>query len=260
MKKLNIFAMGLLLAAGFTSCSEDSFEELYPDPSKATQANCASLMTGTFYNYSNANNFADAIDYTYNKYWRMYTWDNAFGRFAQTIGYQNESGSMYYVSDSYANNRWDAFYRTLSQFRQLESVYNSQNGDDQTQNRIFKDCAEVFVYDHLSQIVDIFGDVPFTTAGRLGVTGSIDDARATFDDDVELYRTMIDRLGELYNDILALKLHQQGRLRQVGSLRQLASSAPRRSRGSTGRPDCSGPGSHQGMYLAQPDYQRRQCC
>lgn len=205
MKKLNIFAMGLLLAAGFTSCSEDSFEELYPDPSKATQANCASLMTGTFYNYSNANNFADAIDYTYNKYWRMYTWDNAFGRFAQTIGYQNESGSMYYVSDSYANNRWDAFYRTLSQFRQLESVYNSQNGDDQTQNRIFKDCAEVFVYDHLSQIVDIFGDVPFTTAGRLGVTGSIDDARATFDDDVELYRTMIERLGELYNDILALK-------------------------------------------------------
>ena len=118
MKKLNILAMGILMAAGFTSCSESSYDDIYPDPSKSTTASCASLMTGTFYNHDNPNNFQASVhEYTYNSYWRLYTWENAFGRFAQTIGYQNESGSIYYLSDSYANNRWDYFYRMLAQFR-----------------------------------------------------------------------------------------------------------------------------------------------
>ena len=206
MKKLNIFAVGLLMAVGFSACSENSYDEIYPDPSKSTTATCASLMTGTFFNHNNSGNFAASIhEYTYNSYWRLYTWENAFGRFTQTIGYQNESGGMYYLSDSWTNDRWDYFYRMLSQFRQLENVYNNESAEDQAQDRIFKDCAEVFIYDHLSQCVDVFGDMPFSKAGYLGVTGSSEDARVEFDDDVELYRTMISRLGELYTDILSLK-------------------------------------------------------
>lgn len=206
MKKLSIFAIGMLMVAGFTSCSESSYDDIYPDPSKSSTASCASLMTGTFYNHNNPNNFQASVhEYTYNSYWRLYTWENAFGRFAQTIGYQNESGSMYYLSDSYANNRWDYFYRMLAQYRQLENLYDKESAENQAQDRIFKDCAEVFVYDHLSQCVDVFGDMPFSEAGFLGVTGNTENARVAFDDDVTLYRNMIDRLGELYSDILSLK-------------------------------------------------------
>lgn len=206
MKKYNIIAMGLLVSLGFAACSESDYDDIYPDPSKSSTATCASLMTGTFYNHDNPNNFQASVhEYTYNSYWRLYTWENAFGRFAQTIGYQNESGSMYYLSDSYANNRWDYFYRMLAQYRQLEKVYNSESAEDQAQDRIFKDCAEVFIYDHLSQCVDVFGDMPFSAAGLLGVTGNTTDSQVSFDDDVELYTLMINRLGELYNDILALK-------------------------------------------------------
>lgn len=206
MKKLNIIAIGILMAMGFSACSEDSFEEIYPDPSKSTSATCASLLTGIFYNHNNGGNFQASVnEYTYNSYWRLYTWENAFGRFTQTIGYENETGSVYYLSDSYANNRWSYFYRMLSNYRQLENIYNNESADAQAQDRIFKDCAEVFLYDHLSQCVDVWGDMPFTKAGNLGVTGSQDDARVPFDDDVEIYRTMLSRLGELYTDILSLK-------------------------------------------------------
>ena len=91
MKKLNIIAIGILMAMGFSACSEDSFEEIYPDPSKSTSATCASLLTGIFYNHNNGSNFQASVnEYTYNSYWRLYTWENAFGRFAQTIGYENE--------------------------------------------------------------------------------------------------------------------------------------------------------------------------
>lgn len=194
MKNYKSLILGALAVCTLAGCSDDKYNELFDDPDKTTQVTCAKLMTGTFYD-------RDGRDYTFNAYWRVYTWDNIFGKYAQTCGYKNNSGSVYYYNDGYASDRWTAFYKRLAQFRNLEDVYNNEPASEQVDDVIFKNLAEVFILDHLSQLCDLFGDIPYFKAGMLGITGNVVTSRAAFDDDVELYRHMLDRLGELYTEI-----------------------------------------------------------
>lgn len=173
-----------------SSCSNKLFEELYPDPSKTSTATCDKLMTGTFI-AGNQN--------TFNSYWRMYTWDNYFGKLAQTIGFSNNSGTVYYINDGYANDRWNNFYDILRNFRVLESVYNQENGA--IEDKIFVDLAEVFMLDHATQLVDIWGDIPFSKACYLGITGDVAASYAAYDTGAEVYSYALKRLNELYTDI-----------------------------------------------------------
>jgi hypothetical protein len=196
MKKYKLIILTALAASLLTACSDDDFSKLYEDPGKTTTVSCDKLMTGVFY---------DAKGYIFNAYWRMYTWDNIFAKYTQTVGYKNNSGAVYAYNDGYANDRWESFYLSLAQFRQLENKYNSESETEQANDRIFKDLAEVVVYDQLAQIVSVFGDAPFTKAGYIGITGDATSARPAYDDDVELYRTMLSRLGELYTDISSIQ-------------------------------------------------------
>ena len=197
MKK--IFASIIALAAVVSlasSCSDDLFGELYPDPSKTSTATCDKLMTGAFI-AGNQN--------TFNSYWRMYTWDYNFGKYAQTIGFSNNSGSVYYINDGYANDRWNNFYDVLRNFRVLQNVYEKEEAAEQAEDKIFLDLTEVFVIDHLSQLVDLWGPVPYSKACYLGITGDLAASYAEYDDDKELYKTMLERLDALYGEIGSLQ-------------------------------------------------------
>ncbi len=197
MKK--IFASIIAVAAAvsmLSSCSNKAFEELYPDPSKTSVATCDKMMTGTFY-AGNQN--------TFNSYWRMYTWDNYFGKLAQTIGFSNNSGTVYYVNDGYANDRWNNYYDVLRNFRVLENIYDKQKEDGNTDDRIFVDLAEVFMLDHATQLVDIWGDIPFSAACYLGITGDVAASYAAYDTAEDVYSYALDRLDDLYTDIVSLE-------------------------------------------------------
>lgn len=193
MKK--IYSYLILLAATFSmgSCADSEYTDKYDNPAETSTASCDKLMTGVFY---------AGRTYTFNSYWRAWTWDNySLGVYAQTIGFMNDEGSIYAVSDGYANDRWVNFYNTLTQFRVLEDVYSNLSDQEKTTYSIFKDLAEVFVYDHLSQIVDIFGDCPFEQAGYLYITGDVAGSFPAYDKAEDLYSMMLDRLGELYTSI-----------------------------------------------------------
>ena len=196
MKKIYLFLILLATALSFGSCSDKEFSDRYPNPSQTTTASCDKLMTGVFYS---------GRSYTFNSYWRMYTWDNTvIGVYAQTLGFINAPGGIYSANDSYANDRWVNFYTTLTQFRVLQNVYAGLDGDKQNTFRIFVDLAEVFIYDHLSQILDTFGDAPFDNAGYLAVTMDVPGSYATYQTASDLYSMMLDRLGALYTDIHSL--------------------------------------------------------
>ena len=109
MKK-TIYSLILVVAslAALTACSKKDFDSKYYDPSKTTTVTPDKMMTGPF---------MAGRDYTYNAYWRMYTWDNYFGKLAQTIGFGVQSGTMYFINDGYASDRWGNFYKTLTQYR-----------------------------------------------------------------------------------------------------------------------------------------------
>ena len=197
MKKIFSIMLGLAAMTSLFSCKDSEYTDRYANPAQTQNATCEKLMTGAFY---------AGKDYTFNSYWRMYTWDNGIlGKYAQTIGAANAPGSYYIANDSYANNRWEGFYKVLIQFRALENIYNSENAENQQKDLIFKDLTEIFLYDHLSQIIDVFGDVPFSKAGYLGITGDVAGSYAAYDSATELYKTMLKRLGELNTEISQLK-------------------------------------------------------
>lgn len=194
MKKIFASILAVVAAVSMlSSCANKLFEELYPDPSKTSTATCDKMMTGTFI-AGNQN--------TFNSYWRMYTWDNYFGKLAQTIGFSNNSGTVYYINDGYANDRWNNFYDILRNFRVLESIYEQENGA--IEDKIFVDLAEVFMLDHATQLVDIWGDIPFSKACYLGVTGDVAASYAAYDTGAEVYSYALKRLNELYTDINSL--------------------------------------------------------
>lgn len=192
MKKLYSLILGVVILAGFASCKVDDFNSKYYDPAKTTVVTCDKLMTGAF---------MSGNGYTFNAYWRMYTWDNYFGKLAQTIGPNVDSGTMYYINDGYAADRWNGFYDILRQYRVMEKQFSSETEEEQKEDRVFLALAEVFLYDHLSQIVDIFGPVPFLEAGYLGITGDLGSSYPSYDSDVELYKMMLRQLDELYTEI-----------------------------------------------------------
>ncbi|MDR0749592.1 MAG: SusD/RagB family nutrient-binding outer membrane lipoprotein [Tannerellaceae bacterium] len=202
MKKKYSYLIILVTALFFGSCADNEYTDIYPNPAETSKASCDKLMTGVFYT---------GRVYTFNSYWRAWTWDNySLGVYAQTIGFLNEEGGIYAVSDGYADDRWMNFYNTLTQFRVLEDVYSKLDEQEQGTYRIFKDLAEVFVYDHLSQIIDIWGDVPFTKAGYLYITGDVAGSYPSYDKAEDLYAMMLDRLGELYTDIHSLNGNLNG--------------------------------------------------
>lgn len=196
MKKIYTLLAGVASLLFMGACSDSEYTDKYDNPAQTTKASCDKLMTGLFY---------AGKDYTFNTYWRMFTWDNGvLGKYAQTIGFTNSPGSMYSAQDSYANNRWENFYKVLAQFRALQNVYENEDEKQKNIDEIFVLLSEVFLYDHLSQIIDVFGDVPFEKAGYLGITGDVPNSYPSYDKSTELYKMMLNRLGEISTRIAAL--------------------------------------------------------
>jgi len=102
MKKIIPITLALAAVLSISGCKKSAFDDKYEDPSKTTSVTCAKLFTGAMYK---------GRGYTFNAYWRQYTWENVFGKLAQTIGFSNNSGSMYYYNDGYAADRWNQFLR-----------------------------------------------------------------------------------------------------------------------------------------------------
>lgn len=196
MKKIYTLILTLVALTALFSCSKKDFDDKYYNPSKTTSVTPDKMMTGAF---------MAGRDYTFNAYWRMYTWDNYFGKLSQTIGFGVQSGTMYYVNDGYASDRWGNFYKLLTQYRVAKKLLDAEDESVQKVDRIFVALIEVFLYDHLSQMIDIWGPIPFNEAGFLGLTSDMANAYAAYDSDVDLYRMMLNNLDALYTEILDIK-------------------------------------------------------
>lgn len=197
MKKIFALTLGLTVLMSVFSCSKKDFDSKYADPAKTSTVTCAKLMTGAFY---------VACDtykgFGYNTYWRLYTWEGFFAQVNQQRGFNNNSGSVYFLQDGWANDRWENFYKLLAQYRLMEKTYADESDSDKENDAIFLDLTRVFLYDHLAQLCDAFGPVPFSEAGYLGITSDLASSYPAYDSDETLYGMMLDDLGDLYQSIL----------------------------------------------------------
>lgn len=188
MKKLSYLLMfGLVATMGLTSCSDDDFDSKYANPGKTNTVTCDKLMTGVFYEGTTSN-----VRYGMTGYWRLFTFDTQFlGRLANTYGYTSGKDAYAGLAESYNNNRWTTFYRMLTQYKLLENVYNNEDEANQKKDKIFLYCSKIWMYDQLQQMVDLWGDVPYSEACTTQINNDVTTAYAPYDDAATLYKMMM---------------------------------------------------------------------
>ena len=186
-KLARIFLISALVA---TVACQDALEDRYLNPDKTATATVDKFFTAMLNN-----------NRVYPMYWEMSTFVNwHIGIYTQSVGFLN-SESMYQQNESYIQDRWNDFYRpgpngagVVAHFRELEKSYDALSEEDKKNYEVFLRAAQVILYDQATQMVDLWGDIPFSEAGMLNKTGDI--VYAKFDDARELYTQAINDLKE----------------------------------------------------------------
>ena len=197
MKNLKSKLLTGLVALAFAACSEDSYNDKYPNPSETTTVTCEKVMTGVFWKGCN---------YTFKGYYGVFGWESyAVSRYAQTLGFVNSPG-RYEIGETYYADRWNNFYNLLPQFRLLEKTYDELPDAAKSDYRVFLLLAKIFMMDHLSQICDAWGDVPYTHAGYLPITGNVAEARPPYDTAENIYEKILDDLKAINEELSGISV------------------------------------------------------
>lgn len=202
MKKIiSILLTGVALM-GVVSCSDSSYDDKYADPSKTSTVGVPQLFTGMM---KTGNVWMNL------KYYRYYTQSTTEGLFSGVIGDINTRGRFMGAGEGYYNTHWKDFYNMVTQYRLLEYTYNNLSDEEKITNEIFYHLSHVIMYAQLHEILSLWGDIPFTGAGTLGLTSDYEAAKAAcvYDDDVTLYKQVLADLKDI-GDYLAGGLDGNG--------------------------------------------------
>lgn len=185
MKKfINFYLLGAILVGTF-SC-ENKLEDYYEDPNKTTEANMSMLLTNMLQStysrpgYTRYRTFVLPMEAVYT---------GLFGNFT--------SSNPYTPNTSFTSNRWNGFYSggVMNSYRSMEKLYNEMSEDDQESNFIYLQVAKIYLFDQASQMVDVWGPIPFSEAGSVNETNAI--TNPAFDDAAVIYTTIIDSLDAI---------------------------------------------------------------
>lgn len=204
MKKLSyIMILGLMAAAfSITSCSDSDFESKYADPSKTNTVSCDKLLTGVLFEATTSN-----VRYGMAAYWRLFTFDTQFlGRLCDVYGYTGSKSAYEGLAASYNNNRWNTFYRMLAQYKLMQEQFNSEDEASQAKNKVFLNCATIWVYDQLQQMVDLWGNIPYSEACTVQLTGDVATGYPAYDKAETLYEMMMDDLLKISAELNSMTL------------------------------------------------------
>lgn len=196
MKKLLYISLASI-AIFFGSCSQDEFADAYRDPSKVTTTTVPKQFAGFM-----KINYEDVIP----SYWNYFTVIRTTSlTYTQAHGFTNTTGR--YIPGAAVKNRWERYYRFITQYRELEKVMASLPAAEQADNRIFTIASTIYLFDHTAKMVDNFGDIPFSEAGKISMTGGdYAAASAKYDNQTELYTMMLDQLKAFSTELNSITL------------------------------------------------------
>jgi hypothetical protein len=188
MKKIIITIPLLIIATGvlMTGCKKSEFEDNYYDPNASVTATIPSLYSGLLFN-----------ERVLPRYWGLFTLQiPVMGTYSQTAGY-TQGNKIYEQPVNYTKDRWDYFYTTtIARYREIEKYYGKLTSDaDKAGYLLFLETARIFVYDQTAQMVDLWGDIPFSTAGQLNSTGTI--VLASYDKGADIYTNILTDLKRI---------------------------------------------------------------
>lgn len=186
-------AIGILLMAG--SCSKSAFDNNFYNPEKTTQTSIEGIYAGLLYNTG-----LDDNNTILPRYFNLYTFQvPMLGTYTQTIGFVNNKGE-YNQASNYTQVRWNYYYTgPIASFRELQKKYNSlTNEDDKKGYKLFMNTAKIFLYDQTAQMVDLWGDIPFSEAGKVNSSGG-KIILAGYDKAEDIYDTILTNLKDISN-------------------------------------------------------------
>lgn len=199
MKNLKYLTL-LLLTFILWSCNEDQFSENYPDPSKIANTTIERQYTGMQ---------VAGIDYIVPAYWNYFVVLRiTLNPWTQSIGWINTPNQ--YIPGSAASDAvWSNYYNILSQYREFQKVWNTASAQQQNDRKIFNLTATAYLYYETQRIVDLFGSIPFFTAGMLSTNGGdYNVSFAEYDGAQEIYTHMLDDLKNIAEELNTVSLNQ----------------------------------------------------
>ncbi len=183
MKKYFIhFALAATVAITASSCKKD-LDAKFNNPDQTTSATNAGLLTSILNN-----------DRVRPSYWNVRTFLLMHPAVYSQTAFFSNTNNMYRQDDGYTGQYWTDFYApgVLGKYRAIEVNYNNASAADRASQEIILQAARVVLYDQASQMVDLWGDIPFSEAGSLQTTSTIKQAK--FDEQTALYNTILDGL------------------------------------------------------------------
>lgn len=188
MKRMLIYiCFAAVLVLSLASCKK-RLEEFYNNPDETTQASIEKFFTEMLDN-----------NRVRPSYWEVRTFTVLqTGIYSQSVGYLN-TNTVYQQNPAYTQDRWNDFYRpggngggVMAHYRSIETAYNSLNEEQKAEAKVFLEAAKVLLIDQASQMVDCWGDIPFSEAGSINTSGEI--VMAKFDAAAAIYENMLDGL------------------------------------------------------------------
>jgi hypothetical protein len=188
MKRLfAILFIGALIMTGVMSC-QDELEERYTNPDQTSEASIGKFFTKMLNN-----------DRVRPSYWNVRTFLVMHpGLYAQSVSYTN-ANRRYQQQLSYIDDFWRDYYTPagsgiVAHLREMEKAYAALPAEEQAGADVFMTAASVIYADQTSQMVDLWGDIPFSEAGQLNLTG--ESTAPKFDDASEIYATLLTQLED----------------------------------------------------------------
>jgi len=189
MKKYYII-IALITGIVFSSCQKQ-LEEKFNDPERTDQASIPAFFASMLNN-----------EKVKPQYYNVRTFlIQQPGIFSQTNTFSN-SNTSYQHNDGYLGSFWKEFYHTnrdndrditlngaMALYRLMEKAYRENDASSMEQYNSFMQAGKIVLIWHAAQMVDMWGDIPYSEAGSLQTNDVINNAK--FDNQVELYESFI---------------------------------------------------------------------
>jgi hypothetical protein len=197
-KTLRNIACILALSAGIAGC-KSQLDDYYVDPDKTSTPTIEKLFSAILDNNRARPNYSEMRTIQF----------PMCGAYCQTIAIQYIDDRFVQPADPVAslwndyytpsNEGTDLNYNTgngvVAQYRTMQRLYSSLPLDERPNFQIFMMAGRALMLDQTAQMIDFFGDIPFTEAGSLDMSNSISNAK--FQNQKELYDSVLIGLKDI---------------------------------------------------------------
>lgn len=194
----NIFLILLSVMLVFSACTKSDFEEAYPDPSKISFTTVEKQFTG----FLQSNR-----EYVIPSYWNYFVvYRITANRYTQATGWVNAT-NQYVPGGGAVNDRWGNFYGFLSQYREMQNIYEKLSDEDKADRRIYMIAATIYLYDATQKVVDLHGDIPWSEAGMMSANGGdYTISLPKYDKAEDIYNKMLDDLKSFADELNSITI------------------------------------------------------